>query len=779
MLTLPTHPQPPYPKLESLTYIDIGKLSQSELQALSLCSDSAFDLRGTDDVVIPQINRSIFNESAGSRKQTYSRLRSSSAAGHPPPPLPGLLPSPRPPPSIDPENKFIINSLKQLIGEEPISNSQRNDREIVHVNSDRHVVSNTQVLPIVQHSGVLVKKRKRDRKSKGNMLLENGVRIELDIVNKNGVAVDLEALANSDDLYGAELRKRTMGLNNEAEVLGFLSGLEGQWGSRRKKRRIVDASEFGDALPISWKLLLGLKRREGRVSVYCRRYISPTGQQFVSCKEVSAFLQSHFGLNDASQPTDLMATSIHQAHKVASHSQHAGFIHNDDDIRHDMISNSTLASSSLSGAHENEVSLVEIGNLAEVQVRDIFDCYKCNLTFDEKNDYLQHLMSYHQKTTRRYRLGKSVGDGVIIKDGKYECQFCHKVFQERRSYNGHVGIHVRNYVRGSEELLAPVTAQKSSEDGLPSRISKMDALIEIAQNSILETSSPGPTDKPNSGSSLTKLNVEQMSAAHTDDEVNLGSGHSEMELEDCIANRALDQELNQYDSKYAITDGEVMKFGDTWDFENVNVGCTNNLDHPKLDEEENCGNIQVETGFENRHVKPNHNVIEDRVGQTIEENILQNGVADVSVPHVQSSICFPAFNAVSNKGENEYGTSQKLDNITGFEELKLDEIEPFQYSFVNEQEPHSLPEVSMDLANDAGIEEGFNSSVRFESEAVMFNMDDRHQVTTLCVWCRTEFNHEAIDSEAQSDSIGFMCPTCKAKISGHLNCGLSMNAHSF
>lgn len=96
---------------------------------------------------------------------------------------------------------------------------------------------------------------------------------EYEVMNQSGAVVDVAALAEREDLFGAELRRRTEGLETEEELLGFLSGLDGQWGSRRKKRKIVDAGDFGNELPVGWKLLLGLKRREGRVSLNCRRYI--------------------------------------------------------------------------------------------------------------------------------------------------------------------------------------------------------------------------------------------------------------------------------------------------------------------------------------------------------------------------------------------------------------------------------------------------------------------------------------------------------------------------
>ncbi|MCL7027702.1 hypothetical protein MKW94_008340 [Papaver nudicaule] len=96
-----------------------------------------------------------------------------------------------------------------------------------------------------------------------------------------------------------------MGLDNEDDLLGFLNGLQGVWGSRRKKKKIVDASDFGDVLPNGWKLLLSVKRKDGKLSLCCSRYISPNGLQFKSCKEVSLYLLSLSEPEDVKQPTNV------------------------------------------------------------------------------------------------------------------------------------------------------------------------------------------------------------------------------------------------------------------------------------------------------------------------------------------------------------------------------------------------------------------------------------------------------------------------------------------
>lgn len=228
------------------------------------------------------------------------------------------------------------------------------------------------------------------------------------------------------------------------------------------------------------------------------------------------------------------------------------------------MTDSDLPSSSVCNDRLKEVALLGIENLAEVQIHDLFECHKCRMTFDEKDSYLQHLLSYHQRTTRRYRLGSSVGDGVIIKDGKFECQFCHKVFLERRRYNGHVGIHVRNYVRKVEESPSQMNVQRRDKSPIkeefPSRISKMDALIEIAQNSIMENSamethsndasSPG---KPNF------ISTSETAAGSLDHDTNFEYPLSEQQMEERITGNNVDQDLNQQDSQHVVMDEKVEK----------------------------------------------------------------------------------------------------------------------------------------------------------------------------------------------------------------------------
>nr|GMC89679.1 methyl-cpg-binding domain-containing protein 8 [Ipomoea batatas] len=767
---------------DAIAHVDLNRLAQAELLALSHCSASAFDARRTQDLVLPQIDRSLFNESAGSKRQTYSRLGRHHHRTH----LPGRLPSAsrtKPNSSSDPDNHAILHYLKYFFQNPNSDSPPPPPPKQPALAIDQKVVSGlpqTAGLPVHAGDG----KRKQGAKADGNgnrRLQEN---LELELVNKNGVVVDFAALENNgDEVYSEELRRRTVGLESEEEVLGFVRSLEGQWCSRRRKRKYVDASDFGDALPVGWKLLLALRRRDGHVWVYCRRFISPTGQQFLSCKEVAAFLRSHFMSLDANQFMDPRSSSIIQLNGSNSENN-VGSFHGDDTGSRDLVVHSSLPSSTTE-TQGNELCLMGIDNLPDVQVKDLFECYKCNLTFNDKGAYLEHLFSFHQQTTKRIRVGPSVGEGVIIKDGKYECQFCHKVFDERRSYNGHVGVHVRNNSKGSEGLFAVAAVQKSidtpSQNVLPSTTSKMDALIEIAQNSISETATARPPDISTINPLPGTVNSEEVVTANTDQEMDPRTDPKEVDLVDSKAESNLDCDLNQHDKEnMQIEDDGIVKSGETQVIEiNLTEAPKDNSEHTEASNIQRDDTAEQDVGLGNRQTEPNNsNAIAETVELTLEKNDFQEGVIDSSMPISEPLNYFSTFAAESNKEQDEFSVL-KLGNETGFEELTLDDIEPFKYDFSEGQGSPSLPGVSVGLDNGSGMEETFNSSLGFGSEEAVLGMANAHQLITVCVWCRSEFILEAFESETQSDSIGYMCPECKAKISGHLDSGLSMGSHGF
>ncbi|KAK9111006.1 hypothetical protein Scep_018525 [Stephania cephalantha] len=255
----PSPRSPHYLQLDSLPIVDLNALSQSELNSLSLCSSDAgaFDFRHCDDLVVPKIDRTVFNESKGGRKQTYSRLRL----------------APRQPDLASPSRK----TNKKTAIEETSGEIASVLRRLLGRGGGGLAAIEGSDCGAAAAKGR--KKRGRPRKDQGS------VRVRV-----------LEECGGLDP-FGEELRKMTVGLETAAEFLGFLGGFEGEWANQRKKRKIVDAGEFGDYLPKGWKVLLSLKRRRGCVSLCCRRYISTNGQQFASWNEVSSYLMSLGPLN--------------------------------------------------------------------------------------------------------------------------------------------------------------------------------------------------------------------------------------------------------------------------------------------------------------------------------------------------------------------------------------------------------------------------------------------------------------------------------------------------
>ncbi|KAJ9545879.1 hypothetical protein OSB04_025586 [Centaurea solstitialis] len=571
-------PPPPPLRLDSIPTVDIRLLSQSELYSLSKCSNSSFDLNRCDDVVIPKIDRSVFNESAGSRKQTYSRLRlapatdssSSSAASaktamhHRRTTTPHLRSSSSShAPSSgnnnnvdDPENAQIVRMVKELFNSDPnfedlVAIGVQNDTNVVvpelvnpvvdsvnpvvvpeSVISNTELVNNTSelvnnaselvnhvVVPeLVNNNNEMKRKRGRPRKHENaevvlnrppaaKRMRDSAVKKvvvfdddrDREIVNSRGVKVDVENLGKLEDPYGPEIRRRTEGLVSKDELLGFLGGLNGEWGSVTKKKRVVDASDFGDALPKGWRLCLSIKKKNGHVWLFCRRYISPSGRQFESCKEASMYLLSVLGEEKMDKPNQTHNNDCDDfAVKGASGNAVDHVVRQDIKKINHVHHPSALPTSLQHTDREKQVMSIKMDPVE--QVEELLKCLKCFMIFEGKIALSNHQMLVHK--CERSHTGSAISDYSIVIGGIFECKQCHKAFSDRSQYNGHVGTHAANDSRTAEASEAPTT-QTTNDKELPASVSaESNVVMETHDGDKVISASPENDHKLSCGTEL-------------------------------------------------------------------------------------------------------------------------------------------------------------------------------------------------------------------------------------------------------------------------------------
>ncbi|XP_076884652.1 uncharacterized protein LOC143533909 [Bidens hawaiensis] len=521
---------------DSLPAVDLRHLSQSDLHSLSECSNSSF---GCHDVVIPKIDRSVFNESAGSRKQTYSRLRlapADSSTIHRRTPRRRTLASdvvddPEQAENsqissllselfqsnvdhlapIEAENGVVANELSNPNLPEPVN---PNLTELVNTEAPAALVNpntpelvnpkspellNTEALdagapellnaevtetldagapellktetkrkrgrPRKNESAVNVRPpvAKRMRNSTVKKVVEYDDNVDREIVNCRGVEVDLTSLGRLEDPYGPEIRSRTEGLSTADELLGFLRGLNGQWGTTRKKRRVVDASQFGDFLPKGWRLSLCIKKKEGRVWLFCRRYISPSGRQFASCKDISTYLLSIFGEENLDTPNQTHNSLDASAFKGSSENQDANLYAQEDLERNITIHNPSTPPISLPNDCEKHITYGIVGPIG-LHVDDVYKCLKCFLIFEGKTELSDHQSVSHK--AEKSQFGSSLPDWSIVIGGIYNCNICHKKFHEINQYNEHIGTHVTNEDKTAEKTVEPVTVSAETDHNM-------------------------------------------------------------------------------------------------------------------------------------------------------------------------------------------------------------------------------------------------------------------------------------------------------------------------
>ncbi|PUZ51964.1 hypothetical protein GQ55_6G232400 [Panicum hallii var. hallii] len=142
---------------------------------------------------------------------------------------------------------------------------------------------------------------------------------------------------------------------------------------------------------------------------------SPKGNQFSTCKEVSAYLMSLLGYPEVKSVTN-QYESTGQIYLCANNG-----------------ADNVLGSQDQIGSGVDKPNILPVASL---------NCEKCNLTFCDRTAYEQHHFSCHEMSAKRRRTGK-FGEPVVGKDGKFECPICQKTFEEESRYFGHVGSHAR------------------------------------------------------------------------------------------------------------------------------------------------------------------------------------------------------------------------------------------------------------------------------------------------------------------------------------------------
>ncbi|CAN6479893.1 unnamed protein product [Victoria cruziana] len=812
-------------RVGAIPAIDLRFLSQEDLNCLATLSDELRHMR-RDDVVIPKIDRSVFNESAGSRRQTYSRLRlaqrkDDAVAVRGGRRRTGLLTVSRHPAgsvgnSSNRDNDLIVSLLRELFSKEnPASSASKNGFQ-PGVASPVEGMGARSIGTVGLLEDLISRPRKRrkkdDARRKMQGALSRGVRGErLDNGVSSSSAAAQSAVLNvvplaSEDIFVAELKRRTAGLVHEADVLGFLEGLPGRWASKRKKKKFVEASDFGGGLPKGWKILVGIRRKYGHVYVDCRKYISPGGKQFITYKEVCSHLMSSVGPHSANQD---ISSSLGVDNSLANRLPLAKIANVKEDCQKDISESQMvvvgLVAGSLSASSDNDGQALssKVNHPVKDPIRSLLECRQCKVSFCTKEELMQHFLTSHQRNAKTCRPCKSIGEGVIIKDGKYECQICHKSFEERHRYNGHVGVHVRNYVRSLEASPDEIIVEKgidiSSHVGVTSMGCETDSAIGNGSNSLID----GYDVKPNGQESVTcgsSVNNSQMCI-----DQNVSDSSPRVATNEMLWRATLTNNADEQDNDVAIVHREEDKAGNVQDANGFNnedgmeISClpsnTNGTSdvNPSLfdgkdqssnksanscdglhedfanfgtdgqtcrinDEPSKCSN-SLESGIDGFYddketdFKPNTS---EYVVLVDEKSEIQCKLTDASSVSLQSSSCLLSHEVNIEKAEDEL-------QIAGQADVRSD---AGNLSVGDSKRPISI---SLDLDSGAALVEAIGTSMQPHWDALLPKITNNHQLTTVCVWCRKEFNHEGIDPETQSDSVGFMCPACKAKISGKLN----------
>ncbi|KAL7593995.1 hypothetical protein Lser_V15G34247 [Lactuca serriola] len=172
---------------------------------------------------------------------------------------------------------------------------------------------------------------------------------------------------------------------SRAQLIGFMESLQGEWCGRSERRKVVDAAEFVKALPIDWKIELALRRRAGLHSIYCRSYVSPSGEHFKSCKDAAIYLKNQSLITDAHSEEGQMRETENGCHTVPTFEVNG-------------VEDSSVVEV------EEDVDWSTTGELYDVKVSTLIECSPCGIVFQDMRELERHLATFHKETTRRFDL---------------------------------------------------------------------------------------------------------------------------------------------------------------------------------------------------------------------------------------------------------------------------------------------------------------------------------------------------------------------------------------
>nr|GEX64981.1 zinc finger, C2H2 [Tanacetum cinerariifolium]GEX71891.1 zinc finger, C2H2 [Tanacetum cinerariifolium] len=163
-------------------------------------------------------------------------------------------------------------------------------------------------------------------------------------------------------MFQEKLARESRGMS-KAKMLGFMKSLQGQGFGRSERTKVVNADVILKLLPENWKAEIAVHRLAGQTSLYCRNYVSPSGIEFKSCKDVAVFLR------------DQSSRQMKNMDEVAS-----------------------------SSVHEANNNVPAPSYLHDVEVVSLIECSPCGLTFEDFGGLEKHLAIVHKNTIRRFNL---------------------------------------------------------------------------------------------------------------------------------------------------------------------------------------------------------------------------------------------------------------------------------------------------------------------------------------------------------------------------------------